>query len=848
MFPVPKGDGSWRPIIDLRELNQFITPHHFKMEGIRAMKGLIRKNDWMAKLDLKDAYLSVPIYPPHRNYLSFQWQKKIWEFKSLPFGLRSAPHAFTKLLKPVVALLRKLVIRCILYLDDMLIMAQSKQDLQSHLATAIELLTLLGFIINTKKSVFKPTQKIEFLGFQIDSTLMCMSLPKHKAEVIRKSVVKVCREEREIPTRQIASLLGLMVAAHPAVLPAPIYYRALQREKIRAVRQRGYNSMTRLTPQVNEELNWWLKCLEKHNGSSLQITQWDLTIETDASTQGWGASCQGTNTGGPWTKLEQHQLPGTTSSVPGSESVRSEGEPEVYPTQDGQCNSDLLCEQDGRYPLVSNVESGSRGMEMVHCKIDQNTCRASTRERECTGRLAITPLWRLQRLKAGQGSVHQAERSDGTIHHRSLRLQNEQAVASVLQLEARSIRIYSGCTINPMDQSIPVPLSTVYTDQQMHRKDQAGESRSSDDCTCLAEPSMVSKTPGGSDRRTHPPPDDPGHLAEHARRGPPTGDQGPPPSSRMAHIRQSLSSRGFSEGVIGILKKSWREATESAYGSVWRKWDSWCLTRNLHPISAPLSEILEFLLEEFNSGKQYRTLNTARSAISMTHSEVDGVRVGQHEIVSHFMKGLFNSRPPLPRYTSTWDVDIVLKYLSALPEDELLQLPILTHKLAMLLALTNANRSSELAALDLQYCSMQAEGVRFVIPGLTKTRRTGPPKEVFFTGFTANRKICPVSTLISYRQRTKKLRTSGLTRLFISVRRPHRPVKPATIGHWLKKVMEKAGIDVSIFSAHSTRGAATSKAKAAGVSVPEILKAADRRNAHYNDHYGQNPEHYHILD
>ena len=255
---------------------------------------------------------------------------------------------------------------------------------------------------------------------------------------------------------------------------------------------------------------------------------------------GLGSKLSGNQQGRPLDetgKGKPHQLPGTTSSVPGSESVRSEGEPEVYPTQDGQCNSDLLCEQDGRYPLVSNVESGSRGMEMVHCKIDQNTCRASTRERECTGRLAITSLWRLQRLEAGQGSVHQAERSDGTIYHRSLRLQNEQAVASVLQLEARSIRIYSGCTINPMDQSIPVPLSTVYTDQQMHRKDQAGESRSSDDCTRLAEPSMVSKTPGGSDRRTHPPPDDPGHLAEHARRGPPTGDQGPPPSSRMAHIR-----------------------------------------------------------------------------------------------------------------------------------------------------------------------------------------------------------------------------------------------------------------------------------------------------------------------
>ena len=66
-----------------------------------------------------------------------------------------------------------------------------------------------------------------------------------------------------------------------------------------------------------------------------------------------------------------------------------------------------------------------------------------------------------------------------------------------------------------------------------------------------------------------------------------------------------------------------------------------------------------------------------------------------------------------------------------------------------------------------------------------------------------------------------------MTILFISVRKPHHAVKPATIGHWLKKTMEWAGIDTAIFSAHSTRGAATSKAKAAGVSIPDILKAAD---------------------
>ena len=63
--------------------------------------------------------------------------------------------------------------------------------------------------------------------------------------------------------------------------------------------------------------------------------------------------------------------------------------------------------------------------------------------------------------------------------------------------------------------------------------------------------------------------------------------------------------------------------------------------------------------------------------------------------------------------------------------------------------------------------------------------------------------------------------------LFLAVRRPHRPVKPATVGHWLKRIMTLSGIDTGIFSPHSTRGAATSKAWAAGVSVPDILRAAD---------------------
>ena len=67
--------------------------------------------------------------------------------------------------------------------------------------------------------------------------------------------------------------------------------------------------------------------------------------------------------------------------------------------------------------------------------------------------------------------------------------------------------------------------------------------------------------------------------------------------------------------------------------------------------------------------------------------------------------------------------------------------------------------------------------------------------------------------------------------LFISVRKLYKPVKPAIIGHWLKAVMNSAGIDTNIFTAHFTRGVAASKARTGGVSIADILKPANWNSA-----------------
>lgn len=85
LFLVLKTDGSWRPVINLKGLNSFVTTHHFKMESVRMIKAIMQREDWLLKLDLKHAYLSAPIHYDHQKYLRFRWDHRTWQFRALPF-------------------------------------------------------------------------------------------------------------------------------------------------------------------------------------------------------------------------------------------------------------------------------------------------------------------------------------------------------------------------------------------------------------------------------------------------------------------------------------------------------------------------------------------------------------------------------------------------------------------------------------------------------------------------------------------------------------------------------------------------------------------------------------------
>ncbi|KAG1531065.1 hypothetical protein G6F51_013639 [Rhizopus arrhizus] len=121
MFVIPKRNGGHRPVFNLKNLNQYLTAPHFKMETIQDVTRMLKANDWLTSIDLSDAFLHIPVDPTSRRYLRFHWKGQSYQFCTTPFGLSLVPWLFTKITRPILEWARSLNIRISAYLDDWII-------------------------------------------------------------------------------------------------------------------------------------------------------------------------------------------------------------------------------------------------------------------------------------------------------------------------------------------------------------------------------------------------------------------------------------------------------------------------------------------------------------------------------------------------------------------------------------------------------------------------------------------------------------------------------------------------------------------------------------------------------
>ena len=125
------------------------------------------------------------------------------------------------------------------------------------------------------------------------------------------------------------------------------------------------------------------------------------------------------------------------------------------------------------------------------------------------------------------------------------------------------------------------------------------------------------------------------------------------PLRRISYLLQRNKTEGFPTGVARLLIAATRSSTHKTYESGWKRWRSWCCTREIDPVSASLKDILTFLSDSFDSGLQYRSINVLRSALPANHPKIDGFAVRQHPYVVNILRGILNERPPKPRYSTT---------------------------------------------------------------------------------------------------------------------------------------------------------------------------------------------------
>ena len=131
-----------------------------------------------------------------------------------------------------------------------------------------------------------------------------------------------------------------------------------------------------------------------------------------------------------------------------------------------------------------------------------------------------------------------------------------------------------------------------------------------------------------------------------------------------------------------------------------------CQQTGIHSVSPSVSEGVNFVGMLFSARLGYSAICVARSALSSYLDCKDAAQFGEHKRVRQFIKGVFEKKPALPKYSSTWDVDIVLQYLELhYPHDEL-TLKKLSYKLVMLLALLSGQRCQTLHCLSVSSVKM----------------------------------------------------------------------------------------------------------------------------------------------
>ena len=305
---VPKKTGKKRLIVDLRAVNDHIDNRYFKNEGIEVASQHIQYGDECVTFDLKEGYHHIPIHSSDQTYLGIQWRGRYYVWQVCPFGLSSSGYFFNKTVRAVTQYLREQGLRITFFVDDGLLAARPDQ-ITDHKDLVLHTLEELGLQVNFDKSSLDPSQVVEWVGYEIDTSGTdgnpWIYIPKQRIRKLKHDIRRVIKHPC-IKAKHLARITGQCISMCKAIIPAKLKLRNLY--KVLRMRSSWHDTLMLDEPAIND-LIWWSEALETDawNGAPISNKAFDVQIETDASGYGWGGYCQGRSAAGVWDKFTSSQ-------------------------------------------------------------------------------------------------------------------------------------------------------------------------------------------------------------------------------------------------------------------------------------------------------------------------------------------------------------------------------------------------------------------------------------------------------------------------------------------------------------------------------------------------------------
>jgi hypothetical protein len=312
---------KWRLVIDAsRNLNPYLEDFKVKLSHLEVANDNLEAVDWMATLDLESGYHQVPMHPDHFTFLGIEWKRNgktvyfVW--RVLFLGVKTAVHAFTKILKPHIAYCQRLGILLSIFIDDLRTIGKGYWSCKVAHQFSKVCLALAGWIVKPGKGIDDPTQYGVFLG--LDHCLLELKyfIPESKLANILEMLLALSRQRR-VKLRFLASIYGKIAACRQALgLVATLLTRHGHALIASGAAFHTWEGYVTITPEVQEEVMRLHASLRRLNGwpihNNVGLVSPHRAFATDASAIGMaGAEIRcGHNEG------EHFPHPGACTSAP----------------------------------------------------------------------------------------------------------------------------------------------------------------------------------------------------------------------------------------------------------------------------------------------------------------------------------------------------------------------------------------------------------------------------------------------------------------------------------------------------------------------------------------------------